>query len=89
MADWIADFMRKSGKSVTARTSMTPQAWLAESPDERQPEGLAHGAARAVAADHEQSLHGLHLSFVRGIEPFEPDGHRIGRRSRAGPTVRS
>ena len=48
-------------------------------PVQRPPEGLAHGAARAVATDDEAGLHGFHLPFVRGIEPFEPDGHRVGR----------
>jgi hypothetical protein len=31
-ADWIRHLQRMSGKSVTASTSITPQAWLAESP---------------------------------------------------------
>ena len=37
LADWISDLKRMSGKSVTARTSMTPQAWLAESPRSSRP----------------------------------------------------
>ena len=35
--DWISPFMRMSGKSVTARTSITPQAELAESPFSSRP----------------------------------------------------
>ena len=35
--DWIAHLRRMSGKSVTARTSMTPQAWNAELPSMVQP----------------------------------------------------
>ena len=35
--DWMAHLVRMSGKSVTARTSMTPQAWLAWSPARVQP----------------------------------------------------
>ena len=46
----------------------------------RQSERSPHRAARAVAADHEPRLHGLDLPLVRGIEPFEPDGDRKGRR---------
>ena len=54
-------------------------------PAQRQPERLAHGAARAVATDHESGPHGFHLPFVRGIEPLEPDGHRVGRTLRSSP----
>src|SRR5271170_8268726 len=46
---------------------------------QRPPEGSAHGAARAVATNYESGLHGFRAPFVRGIEPFEPDGHRVGR----------
>jgi hypothetical protein len=37
LPDWIAAFRRMSGKSVTARTSITPQAWLAVSPSSSRP----------------------------------------------------
>ena len=35
--DFRIDFMRMSGKSVTQSTSITPQAWLAESPLSSRP----------------------------------------------------
>ena len=35
--DWMAHLVRMSGKSVTARASITPQAWLAWSPARVQP----------------------------------------------------
>ena len=35
--DWMAHLVRMSGKSVTASTSMTPQAWFAWSPARVQP----------------------------------------------------
>ena len=81
MADWIADFMRMSGKSVTASTSMTPQAWLAESPCSARPSDLRTALRAPSQPTTKPSLHGFHLPFVRGIEPFEPDGHRVGRRA--------
>jgi hypothetical protein len=37
LADWIAVLMRMSGKSLMANTSMTPQAWFAESPNSARP----------------------------------------------------
>ena len=36
-AEWIAFFSRMSGKSVTARTSMTPQDWFIGSPASSRP----------------------------------------------------
>ena len=36
-SDWISTLKRTSGKSVTASTSITPQAWLAESPESSRP----------------------------------------------------
>ena len=35
--DWMAHLTRMSGKSVTASTSITPQAWLELSPEGVQP----------------------------------------------------
>ncbi len=35
--DWMAHLVRTSGKSVTARMSITPQAWLARSPTGLRP----------------------------------------------------
>ena len=35
--EWIVDFSRQSGKSVSAMTSMTPQAWFAASPSSLRP----------------------------------------------------
>ena len=37
LVDFIATLNRTSGKSVTARTSITPHAWLAESPRSVRP----------------------------------------------------
>ena len=36
-AEWIADLSRMSGKSVTARTSMTPHDWFIASPTSSRP----------------------------------------------------
>ena len=63
-ADWITHLQRTSGKSVTPSTSITPQAWLAESPLELAPDRGAHDAARAVAADHVARLDGLDLALI-------------------------
>jgi len=41
-------------------------------------DGLAHGAARPITADHVAGPDRLDLAFMRGIEPLEPDVHRIG-----------
>ena len=38
--DWIALFVRMSGKSVLASTSMTPHAWFADWPASVQPIAL-------------------------------------------------
>ena len=37
LAEWIAHLSRMSGKSVTARTSMTPQDWFIGSPASSRP----------------------------------------------------
>ncbi len=37
LAEWMADFSRMSGKSVTARTSMTPQDRFIGSPTSSRP----------------------------------------------------
>jgi len=71
VADWISALKRISGKSVTASTSITPQAWLAESPCSSRPDRFAHRAARAVAADDIARLDGLDLALVCGIDAFE------------------
>ena len=39
---------------------------------QRAADRLAHGAARAVAADDVAGLDGLDLPLVRGFEPLEP-----------------
>ena len=51
MREWIAHLSRMSGKSVTARTSMTPQAWLVDVAHELAADRRPDSAARAVAAD--------------------------------------
>ena len=48
-AEWIAHLSRMSGKSVTARTSRTPQDWFIASPASSRPIAVADAAARAVA----------------------------------------
>jgi len=50
---------------------------LAEIAMKRPPERLAHGAARAVATDHETGSHGLQLSVTRGINALERDRNRV------------
>ena len=47
-------------------------------PAQRAPEGLAHGASRPVATHDIPGLDRLHLALVRGIDPLEPDRHRVG-----------
>jgi len=51
---------------------------------QRAPDTPAHGAARAVAAHHIARLDRLDLPRLRGIEAFEPGGHRIGIGAVAG-----
>ena len=51
-------------------------------PAQRAPERLAHGAARAVAADDIARLDRFDLPLVRGIDPLQRDRHRDGTRRR-------
>ena len=79
MADWIAVFIRMSGKSVMASTSITPQAWLAEFPCSARPSDLRTALRAPSQPTTKRAFTVSSLPFVRGIEPFEPDGHRVGR----------
>ena len=53
-------------------------------PAQHAPERLAHGASRPVATDDIPGLDRLDLSLVRGIDPLEPDRHRVGRSVASG-----
>ena len=44
----------------------------------RPTDRLAHGAARAVAADDIAGPDRFDLALMPGIEALEPDGHRVG-----------
>src|SRR3984893_356767 len=57
-------------------------------PMKRPPEAAAHDAARTVTTNHITGLHGFHLVRVLGIDPLEPDGHRVGGRADAGGSCR-
>ena len=84
LAEWIAHLSRMSGKSVTARTSMTPQAWFIGSPASSRPIAVADAAAGAVGADDvlgpdRRGLPGL----LALLQVRHGDGHRV-LRSAAG-----
>ncbi len=61
-SEWIAHFVRLSGKSVSASTSITPQAWSQIAADVLRADRLAHAAARAVGADDVLGAHGALLA---------------------------
>ena len=80
LADWISDLKRTSGKVGDGQHVHDAPGVVGGVAVQLAPDRLAHGAARAVAADHVAGLDRLDLSLVRGIEPLEPRGHlmRIG-----------
>ena len=49
---------------------------------QRSPEGPAHAAMRAIAADDKTGVNRFHLALMLGIEAIETGGYRCVRRVR-------
>ncbi len=62
--DWMAHLVRMSGKSVTARTSMTPPCVVGLVAGQVTSDGLADLAARSVCAHHILGANDPFLAFV-------------------------
>src|SRR5262249_3570262 len=75
----MADLMRISGKSVTARTSMTPHAWLAESPCNGSPRARRTALCAPSQPTTKTGIDRFHLALMPGIEALEMDRDRCVR----------
>ena len=77
LAEWISALEADVGKIGDGEDVHHAPGLIGGIALQRAPDRLAHGAARAVAADDVARLHGFDLAPHARHRPFQRGGHRI------------